>query len=71
MASMSKPDRDRFISALAKFLTEDAARLSIKLQMGRTEAKRWAALRETTPLFGWPSEEEAEKTLQEWFASWQ
>jgi hypothetical protein len=71
---MAKQDRDRFIHELAKFLTEDAARLSIELQIdsrvGPTEAKRWAALREATPLFGGPTLEEAENTLRAWFATW-
>lgn len=63
---MNKESKERFVKALATFLTADAAAMSIKLQMGHDEGKRWAALRIATPLFGWPSQEEAEDTLRRW-----
>ena len=55
-----------FIHKLADWLGgENQARMSIMLQMGRQEAKVWADIRGATPLFGYPSVEEAEKLLTE------
>jgi hypothetical protein len=55
-----------FVKALAKFLTDNQAHKSILLEMGKPEAIAWRDLRQTTPLFGWPTAEEAEKALSEW-----
>lgn len=52
-----------FIHAIAEFLTKDQAKWSIKLEMGSEDAKRWAAIRSTTPLMGYPPFEEAEQVL--------
>lgn len=63
-----------FIKALAKFLAGDQARKSILLDprfSGSPSyplAQEWAALRATTPLFGYGTVEEAEKTLTEWLS---
>ena len=59
-------DRIEFVHALAAFLAGGQAMKSIELQMGKESAKQWAALRATTPLFGYPTIEEAEQTLREW-----
>lgn len=57
--------KERFIRQLAQFLAGNQARKSIELEMGKESAKEWAALRATTPLFGYPSVDEAEATLRE------
>lgn len=57
--------KQAFIKQLAQFLAGDSARKSIELQMGKPHAKEWAELRSATPLFGWVTIEEAEKTLME------
>jgi len=61
----------QFIRQLAEFLVGNQAGKSICLQMDQMRpengvprlATEWAALRAKTPLFGYPSIEEAEKTL--------
>ena len=55
----------RFIHQLAEFLAGDSARKSIELQMKKTWALEWTALRNETPLFGWQTVEEAERELTE------
>jgi hypothetical protein len=57
-----------FIKALAKFLVVDQVGKSISLQMGNSLAKEWAELRNATPVFGYPSLEEAEETLTEFLS---
>jgi hypothetical protein len=50
--------QQKFIRALAKFLTENEAEMSVKLQFRLPEAKQWMELRSATPLFGYyPGEE--------------
>jgi hypothetical protein len=56
--------RDRFVKALASFLADRAAFKSIALESGNGWAKEWSALRNATPLFGYPSAEEAAVTLE-------
>jgi hypothetical protein len=64
-----RQDRKKaFIKELARFLASNQAERSIKLQMGKQSAKEWAALRGTTPLFGYPTLEEAETVLTEFLA---
>ncbi len=58
--------QQRFIQLLAKYLVGDQARMSIKLSMSDPAAVAWAELRSATPITGWPTIEEAEKTLTEW-----
>lgn len=55
-----------FIRELAVFFAEKQALRSIGLQMGDQHAKEWAKLRGLTPLFGYPTVDEAEKTLSDW-----
>jgi len=63
----AQPDRrPEFIRGLAEYLVGDQAHRSIQLQMGHAEAKKWAALRNLTPLFGYPTVEEAEAKLTTW-----
>ena len=57
--------KEQFIRALAEFLAGNQAEKSIHLQMGKKHAKEWANLRHNTPLFGYPTIDEAEKTLTE------
>lgn len=61
--------RDRFIAVLAEFLVEGQAMKSIALQMEDKHppivpwASQWAKLRDSTPLFGYPTKAEAVETL--------
>jgi len=55
-----------FIYQLAKFLVEDQATMSIKLQMGNEDARKWSILRSYTPLQGYLSVDEAETVLTKW-----
>jgi hypothetical protein len=49
-----RTQRDEFIHALARFLVDREARMSIGLQGGgNTEAQQWSALRNRTPLVGY------------------
>jgi hypothetical protein len=61
--------RDGFIRALAQYLVGNQAQMSILLQMGKPEAVLWSQMRGQTPLFGYPTVEEAEKSLRAWFDS--
>ena len=62
----------QFVRELAKYLQEDAPIKSIRLEAERRgvgrfkDMEQWAALRATTPLFGYPSVENAEKQLADW-----
>jgi hypothetical protein len=62
--------KDEFIKALAEFLVNDQGLKSIQLEVGGTFAKEWAHLRSTTPLFGYPTVEEAEQVLRDWLLKW-
>jgi hypothetical protein len=59
----------RFIRQLAEFLAGNQGGKSIALEVEAKMqpvidwANQWAALRRTTPLFGYPTVEEAEKIL--------
>lgn len=55
--------KQRFIRALAAYLSSDLARKSIELQMGKPSAKEWASLRSETPLHGYQTIDEAEQVL--------
>ena len=48
-----------FIRELADYLVKDQARKSIELEMGMVSAQEWARLRGKTPLFGYPTIEQA------------
>lgn len=57
-----------FVKALATYLAGDQAHMSILLSMPegmlKKEAQKWATLRSQTPLFGYPTVEEAEAVLE-------
>ena len=57
--------QQKFIQALAQFLTENEAEMSVKLSLAMPEAKRWAALRDATPLVGWYDKEEGRKQAED------
>ena len=63
---MKDPERKQaFIKQLAIYLVGDQAHKSIELQMRKESAQQWADLRGKTPLFGYPTVEEAEQILTE------
>lgn len=71
-AKKRRVDSDRyheFVRALAEYLVGSQVEMSVKLQLGRPEAKIWAKLRSSTPLFGYPTVDEAEKTLAAWLGA--
>jgi hypothetical protein len=63
-----------FIKSLAKFLAGDQAKKGIMLDPrmegspGHSLAKEWAELRSWSPLFGYPTVDEAEKMLTKWLS---
>lgn len=57
-----------FIRLLAEYLTADQARRSIELEMGKPDAQVWARLRSASPLFGYPTVDEAEEALTEFLS---
>lgn len=61
--------KQEFIEELAEFLVGDQCKKSIQLQMGSEDAKKWSRLRSKTPLFGYPTKEEAMKTLTEFLGN--
>ena len=62
---MGKP-RGPFIRKLAEYLAGRQIEMSLKLEAGTTEGIQWADLRRATPLFGYPTVEEAEDRLAVW-----
>lgn len=65
---MAAERKKQFIHELAVFLVGNQARKSIELEMGKESAKEWARLRNATPLFGYPTVEEAEAQLSEFLS---
>lgn len=61
-------NKELFIEKLAEYLVGDQAHMSISLQLGKEDAKKWAELRNTTPLVGYPTVAEAKKELTKWLA---
>lgn len=59
MPGMDNDLRKRFIRALAVYLVGDQVKKSIELQMNKESALEWQHLRCATPLFGYPTVEEA------------
>lgn len=55
--------KEEFIKVLAKYLVGNQAEMSIRLQMQQPEALLWRDMRSATPLFGYPTEEEAVEVL--------
>lgn len=45
--------QERFIDELVEYLVGNEVDMSIRLQMGKPEAKQWSKLRNATPLFGY------------------
>ena len=62
------PDKERFLRALAEFLVKDQAGMSMRMHMGLGDAltKAWYNIRTPTPLFGYPTIEEATDQLAKW-----
>jgi len=54
---------EKFIRELAQYFVENQAQKSIELGMGKPSAQQWQRLRSLTPLFGYPTTEEAELVL--------
>lgn len=63
--SEQKLKKELFIEALAEYLTSNVAHKSIALQAGMREGIEWGKLRGKTPIFGYPSHEEAVEILTE------
>jgi hypothetical protein len=62
--------RALFIRRLAEYMGgPNQVGKSILLQMGKPEAKEWAELRNLTPLFGYPTVDEAEQVLMDFLKS--
>ena len=57
-----------FIRALAEFLVKGQVKKRMEVWVGKSSAKEWAALRDATPLNGYPTTDEAEKILTEWLS---
>lgn len=57
--------QQRFIKALTKYLTEDETIMSVKLNLGHNDAKKWAKLRGSTPLLGYYDGEEGRIKAEE------
>lgn len=55
---------------LARYLTEDQAGMSIRLSMGKPDAKLWAEFRDACPVRGYATEEEAMDILAKWLEVW-
>lgn len=56
-----------FIDRLAVYLVGDQAMQSVKLQAGDPHAQVWADIRSATPLFGYPTIDEAKIELRRFF----
>jgi hypothetical protein len=61
-----KADKKLFVRRLAEYLAGDAAEMSTRLEMQDPRAQKWAKLLDATPLFGWPTVDEAEQQLTKW-----
>lgn len=64
-----KAKKAAFIETLAEHLAgTNQVKYSIKMELNRDEAMDWAKLRSATPLFGYPTIEEATEQLSEFLA---
>lgn len=63
--------KERFCRVLAEFLVGNAAAMSVMLgvQPDNPTAQFWQRLRNETPLFGYPSVEDAVKVLMDFFST--
>lgn len=61
-------DKKEFVRKLAIYLVERQANKSIILTVDHRDrdALEWAAMRRTTPLFGYPTVDEAVRELADW-----
>ncbi len=63
-------DKTKFIEAMADYLVGNEVEMSVKLQMGKEDARLWSKIRNATPLFGYYGGSEgmakAIKELTEW-----
>lgn len=62
--------KEAFIDALAEYMVRGQAGFSIALEMGKPSAKEWAAVRNASPVGGYPTKAEAIAVLNRWFATW-
>lgn len=70
MPASSKSNRKLdFIDALAHFLVDDQGRKSIELEVGKSWANEWAAVRNSLPTLGYATHAEAVKFLTEFLMS--
>lgn len=60
-------DKRRFCRVLAEYLVKGVAMMSICLEMKKPDAEQWAEIRSATPVRGYPTVDEAEKCLLDWF----
>lgn len=65
----AKARKAKFVRALAEYLVGDQARQSILLEARAPEALAWLKLRSATPLFGYPTVDEAVETLTEFLGT--
>ncbi len=64
MKSKIHPLRDTLIERIADFLTTDVARKSIELQMGKPDAKAWAAISNALTGSGYDTKEQRIESLK-------
>ena len=63
---MTSEERKKFAQALAQYLVNNEAVMSVKLEMQDPEALVWAKVRAATPLFGYVTAKQAAATLEAW-----
>lgn len=59
--------KKEFLRAVASYLVDGQARKGIELDMGKDWAKEWALVRGLSPVYGYPTVDEAHKSLLEMF----
>jgi hypothetical protein len=61
--------KEEFVYQLAKYLVNKQVNWSIKLQVDPDDpdARQWCDIRTQTPIFGYPTVDEAVETLTDWF----
>lgn len=60
-----KEIQDEFIKAVAAYLVSEMATKSILLQMGKPDAKAWAAAYNASGCRGYATQEEAEQSIRQ------
>lgn len=61
-------EKRAFIALLARYFAENQSIKSAMLETGSPAAKDWAKLRAATPLYGYPTVEEAERILADFLS---